>query len=66
MIFNERQHSITQTQLKKFRVAVAEMVTKAELAADRNQQLRYQAHLDAMNSEIEVLQEESKQAKSPN
>jgi HTH-type transcriptional regulator / antitoxin HipB len=58
MIFNERQHSITQTQLKKFRVAVAEMVTKAELAADRNQQLRYQAHLDAMNSEIEVLQEE--------
>jgi HTH-type transcriptional regulator / antitoxin HipB len=58
MIFNERQYGITQAQLKKFQVAVAEMATKAESAADRNQQLRYQAHLDALNSEIEILQEE--------
>jgi HTH-type transcriptional regulator / antitoxin HipB len=61
MIFNERQHGITQTQLKKFQVAVAEMATEAESATDLNQQLRCQAHLDAMNSEIEVLQEELKE-----
>jgi HTH-type transcriptional regulator / antitoxin HipB len=61
MIFNERQYGITQTQLKKFQVAVAEMATEAESATDLNQQLRCQAHLDAMNSEIEVLQEELKE-----
>jgi phage host-nuclease inhibitor protein Gam len=58
MILNERQHGVTQTQLKKFQVAVAEMATEAESARDRNQQLRYQAHLDAMNSEIGILQKD--------
>jgi HTH-type transcriptional regulator / antitoxin HipB len=61
MILNERQHGVTQAQLKKFQVALAEMATEAESATDLNQQLRCQAHLDAMNSEIEVLQEELKE-----
>ncbi len=61
MIFNERQYGITQAQLKKFQVAVAEMAIEAESATDRNQQLRYQAHLDALNSQIEAFQEELQQ-----
>jgi phage host-nuclease inhibitor protein Gam len=34
------------------------MATEAESATDRNQQLCYQAHIDAMNSEIGILQKE--------
>jgi HTH-type transcriptional regulator / antitoxin HipB len=58
MIFNERQHGITQAQLRKFEVAVADIATNLALATDLNQQMRYQAHLDAMNSQIESLQQE--------
>jgi HTH-type transcriptional regulator / antitoxin HipB len=58
MIFNERQHGITQAQLRKFEVALADIATNAALATDLNQQMRYQAHLDALNSQIESLQQE--------
>jgi HTH-type transcriptional regulator / antitoxin HipB len=58
MIFNERQHGITQAQLRKFEVAVAEIATKLASATDLNQQMRYQAHFDALNSQIESLQQE--------
>jgi HTH-type transcriptional regulator / antitoxin HipB len=58
MIFNERQHGITQAQLRKFEVAVAEIATNLASATELNQQMRYQAHLDALNSQIESLQQE--------
>jgi HTH-type transcriptional regulator / antitoxin HipB len=58
MIFNERQHGITQAQLRKFEVAVADIATKLASATDLNQQMRYQAHFDALNSQIESLQQE--------
>jgi HTH-type transcriptional regulator / antitoxin HipB len=58
MIFNERQHGITQAQLRKFEVAVADIATSLASATDLNQQMRYQAHLDALNSQIESLQQE--------
>jgi HTH-type transcriptional regulator / antitoxin HipB len=58
MIFNERQYGITQAHLRKFESAVADIVTNAASATDLNQQMRYQAHLDAMNSQIESLQQE--------
>jgi HTH-type transcriptional regulator / antitoxin HipB len=58
MIFNERQHGITQAQLRKFEVAVADIAANAASATELNQQMRYQAHLDALNSQIESLQQE--------
>jgi HTH-type transcriptional regulator / antitoxin HipB len=58
MIFNERQHGITQAQLRTFEVAVAEIATNLASATELNQQMRYQAHLDALNSQIESLQQE--------
>jgi HTH-type transcriptional regulator / antitoxin HipB len=58
MIFNERQHGITQAQLRKFEVAVADIATNLASATDLNQQMRYQAHFDALNSQIESLQQE--------
>jgi HTH-type transcriptional regulator / antitoxin HipB len=58
MIFNERQHGITQSQLRKFEVAVADIATKLASVTDLNQQMRYQAHLDALNSQVESLQQE--------
>lgn len=58
MIFNERQYGVTQAQLRKFQVAIADMATNAASATDLNQQMRYQVHLDALNSQIESLQEE--------
>jgi HTH-type transcriptional regulator / antitoxin HipB len=58
MIFNERQYGITQAQLRKFEIALADVATKVSSATDLNQQMRYQTHLDALNSQIESLQEE--------
>ncbi len=58
MIFNEKQYGITQAQLRKFEIALAEINTNTASATDLNQQLRYQAHSDAINSQIESLQQE--------
>ncbi len=58
MIFNERQYGITQDQLRKFQVALAAIANKAASANDPNQQICYQAHLDALNSQIESLQQD--------
>jgi HTH-type transcriptional regulator / antitoxin HipB len=58
MIFNERQYGVTQAQLRKFQIAVADIATNAASVTDLNQQMRYQVHLDALNSQIESLQQE--------
>jgi HTH-type transcriptional regulator / antitoxin HipB len=58
MIFNERQYGITQAQLRKFQTAVQKLAASEVPNADLNNQLRHQAHLDSMNSQIESLQQE--------
>lgn len=60
MIFNERQYAITKAKIKKFELAIAELSSK-ELPKDLNAQLRYQAHLDALNSQLAELSEEIKE-----
>jgi HTH-type transcriptional regulator / antitoxin HipB len=61
MIFNERQYGITQAQLRKFQAAIAETTANAASETNLNQQLRYQVHLDALNSQIESLEQELKE-----
>lgn len=58
MILNERQYGLTQAHLKKFQANAADLAANAESATDLNQQLRYQVHLDALQSQIETLQQE--------
>jgi ribosome-binding protein aMBF1 (putative translation factor) len=57
MILNERQYGITKAQIKKFELAIAELSSSSP-PDDENQKLRYQAHLDALNSQLEELREE--------
>jgi HTH-type transcriptional regulator / antitoxin HipB len=57
MISNERQYKITKAQIKKFESAIDEL-KKSPLASDENQKIRYQAHLDSLNSQLEELHEE--------
>lgn len=57
MIYNERQYNITKKQIKKFELAIAELSSHQPLD-DENQKLRYQTHLDALNSQLEELREE--------
>lgn len=58
MILNERQYGITKAQIKKFENSLAELAANAPPASDLNLQLRHQAYLDALNSQVESLQEE--------
>lgn len=57
MISNERQYGITKKQIKEFELKIAELqnITPPN---NRNQKLRYQAHLNALNSQLEELREE--------
>jgi HTH-type transcriptional regulator / antitoxin HipB len=58
MILNERQHGLTQAHLRKFQSTAADLAQAVVLADSPNQKLRAQAHLDAINSQIETLQQE--------
>ncbi len=58
MILNERQYSITKTHLREFQEAYAEVDAYDISAADLNAQMRHQLHLDAINSQIETLEQE--------
>ena len=57
MILNERQYKITKAKLKKFEVAIAE-INSREKPQKLNEQIRYQAHLDALSSQLEELYDE--------
>lgn len=54
MIFNERQYNITKKQIRGFELKLAELqnITPPD---NRNQKLRHQAHLNALNSQLEDL-----------
>jgi ribosome-binding protein aMBF1 (putative translation factor) len=57
MIFNERQYITTKARINDFGKAIAKLKTSEE-SPDPNQKLRRQVHLDALNSQLEELQEE--------
>jgi DNA-binding XRE family transcriptional regulator len=57
MIFNERQYITTKAKINEFEKAIAKLETSEE-SPDPNQKLRRQVHLDALNSQLEELQEE--------
>lgn len=58
MISNERQYQITQKQLEQFKSALNELKGNPISVDDLNQHIRYQAHLDTVDSQIESLEEE--------
>jgi ribosome-binding protein aMBF1 (putative translation factor) len=58
MILNERQYAITKAHLKKFQEAFTEVEAYDASTADLNEQMRRQLHLDAINSQIETLEQE--------
>jgi DNA-binding XRE family transcriptional regulator len=57
MIFNERQYITTKARINEFVQAVTKLETSGD-SPEPNQKLRQQVHLDALNSQIEELQEE--------
>jgi hypothetical protein len=57
MILNNRQYVTTQAKNYEFIKAIANLESNEDLS-DPNQNLRKQAHLDALNSQLEELQEE--------
>ncbi len=58
MILNERQYAITKAHLKKFQEAFAEVEAYDASTANLNEQMRRQLHLDAINNQIETLEQE--------
>ncbi len=61
MILNERQYAITKAHLKKFQEAFFEVDVYDISTANLNEQMRRQLHLDAINSQIETLEQEIKE-----
>mgnify|MGYP000196788429 CR=1 FL=1 len=57
MIFNERQYITTKARIKEFIEAISTLKNN-ECIPDINQKLRRKVHLDAINSQLEELQEE--------
>lgn len=57
MILNERQYKITKTKVKEFEQVIAELRNSPE-PTDINEQIRHQAHLDILNSQLEEFQDE--------
>jgi hypothetical protein len=57
MIFNECQYITTKARINDFEKAIDKLGSIEDLS-DRNQKLRKQVHLDALNSQLEDLQEE--------
>jgi HTH-type transcriptional regulator / antitoxin HipB len=58
MILNERQYSITKAHLREFQEAYAEVNAYDTSAANLNEQMHRQLHLDAISSQIETLEQE--------
>ena len=57
MILNERQYGITKTKVKEFTEAIAQLNDRPN-SEDINEQIRLQAQIDALNSQLEEFQEE--------
>jgi polyhydroxyalkanoate synthesis regulator phasin len=57
MIFEERKYTVTKAKINEFEKAIAKLENSRN-SPDHNQNLRKQVHLDALNSQLEDLQEE--------
>lgn len=57
MILNERQYGITKTKIKEFEQAKAKLSRSPE-PETLNEQLRRQAHIDTLNSQLSEFYEE--------
>ena len=57
MILNERQYVITKTKVKEFKQASVKLNNEPETIAI-NEQIRRQAHLDALNSQLKEFNAE--------
>jgi DNA-binding XRE family transcriptional regulator len=57
MILNERQYKITKTKIKEFEQAIAKLSDSQE-PETLNEQLRRNAHIDTLNSQLEEFNEE--------
>jgi hypothetical protein len=57
MILNEPQYITTKAKIHEFGKAIANLESDKD-SPDPNQNLRKQVHLDALNSQLEELQEE--------
>lgn len=57
MIFNERQYITTRARIKEFMGAISTLKNNED-TPDFNRKLRQQVHLDALNSQLDELQEE--------
>ena len=60
MILNERQYGITKTKVKEFEQAIAKLNSDRQ-PTDINEQIRHQAHLDTLHSQLEEFLEEIKE-----
>ena len=60
MILNERQYGITKTKIKEFEEALAKLEI-SPIPETLNEQLRHQAHIDIVNSQLEEFYEEVKE-----
>ena len=58
MISNERQYTITCSELKKFKASLEELEKQSQMKMDFNEQMRHQLYLDALNSQIDTFKEE--------
>ena len=62
MILNERQYAITKAQIKRFELAIAEEEKQGKSPPKNlNEQIRHQAYLDQLKSQLEELHEEIKE-----
>lgn len=55
MILNDRQYEITKTKVKEFEQAIAKLSNRFK-AINSDEQIRHQAHLDILNSQLEEFQ----------
>lgn len=57
MILNERQYGITKTKIKEFEEALGKL-NSSPIPETLNEQLRHQAHIDIVNSQLEEWNDE--------
>jgi HTH-type transcriptional regulator / antitoxin HipB len=61
MISNERQYSITKSELKKFEASLEKLEQESASTMDLNEQMKHRLYLDAISSQIESFREEIKE-----
>ncbi|WP_071190122.1 helix-turn-helix transcriptional regulator [Trichormus sp. NMC-1] len=60
MILNEWQYNITKAEMKKFELAIAQMISKP-VPEDENDQICHEAYLESLQSQIEEFTEDIKE-----